>query len=321
MPEPTIYAVAAPRFTVVIPAFNEERYIASAIDSVLGQTESSWEAIVVDDGSTDATLGRVEPFAADPRVSVLSQPQNAGLSAALNAGVRAARGELVSLLDADDMLMPAYLRQMAAALDAEPSAGFAHTDAWVFVPGPDRFRRRTATAPWVPKTGVPRDRQGLMLALIETENFICARATIRRSVFDKVGGYDERLSACEDYEMWLRILAAGYEAARAPGELAILRDRADSMSADGDSMYRNLVALFGRLAEDESLEAEFRAAAADRRARLEASHAHGDDDGPPGLPHPKSLARTARRLTKGALGWRRKPPPGVLEAFPGLKGL
>jgi glycosyltransferase involved in cell wall biosynthesis len=118
------------RFSVVIAAFNASFTIASSIRSVIEQTEQCFELIVIDDGSTDSTAECARGFAADPRLRVIRQ-SNKGPAAARNAGLRCARGGYVSMLDADDLWLPEYLEVMGAALDGDPGAAFAYTDAWV----------------------------------------------------------------------------------------------------------------------------------------------------------------------------------------------
>ena len=110
---------------------------------MLQQTEQDFEVLVVDDGSTDDTSECARSFAGDPRLRVISQP-NRGPSAARNAGLAAAQGFYVSMLDADDLWLPEYLEVMGGALDANPDAPFAYTDAWVFDDGTGRIRRTPA---------------------------------------------------------------------------------------------------------------------------------------------------------------------------------
>ena len=131
-----------PRFSVVVPAYNGSETIAATIESVLGQTETDLELIVVDDGSADDTVAVVSRFRSDPRVTLIEQ-ENQGTAAARNTGIAAAQGEYVAFLDNDDLWMPEYLAEAGAALDREPDAGFAYCDAWGFDDATRRFLRRT----------------------------------------------------------------------------------------------------------------------------------------------------------------------------------
>src|SRR4051812_28108863 len=105
-----------PTFSVAIPAYNAAATIAPALRSVLAQTRGDFEAIVVDDGSTDATAEAVGPFLEDGRITLVQQ-ENRGLSGARNTALASARGRYVSLLDSDDLWLPHYLERMGEALD------------------------------------------------------------------------------------------------------------------------------------------------------------------------------------------------------------
>lgn len=225
----------APKFTVVIPAHNAGRTVTSALRSVQQQTRQDFEVIVVDDGSIDETRRKVEAFADDRRVRLIAQAQS-GPAAARNAAIRAGVGELVSMLDADDLWLPTYLERMDRALQADPQAGFAYTNAWVLDDPPGRIRRKPAL--WTqPETPLKTARE-LMLRLAR-RNFVYTATTVRRSVLDDVGLFDERFRNGEDYELWLRIASAGYRAAQADGILAVHRDHPDSLtSRSAEAMAR-----------------------------------------------------------------------------------
>lgn len=218
-----------PTFSVVIPAYNAGRTIRSALTSVLTQTRQDFEVIVVDDGCTDDTVDRVQGMN-DRRITVVSQP-NAGTSAALNTGIAHARGELISVLGADDLYLPIYLHQMARALAEAPEAGYAYTDAWSVDDRTRRIHRDTAMAHAAPPQPPPTDPQRFLVELLR-RNFVLGLATIRRSVLAVVGSFDTAVKQSEDYELWLRMAAHGYPGVRARGVLAIYRRRQDSKTAD-----------------------------------------------------------------------------------------
>src|SRR5262249_38289893 len=106
-----------PRVSVVIANYNYGRYLAAAVESVIAQTFHNWELIVVDDGSTDASLAVVEPHTADSRVHVL-RVNHLGQPGAKNAGITAARGEIIAFLDADDLWHPQKLEQQLALMES-----------------------------------------------------------------------------------------------------------------------------------------------------------------------------------------------------------
>jgi glycosyltransferase involved in cell wall biosynthesis len=186
--------MARPRVSVVIPTHNRARWLAGAVGSVLGQTFADLELVVVDDGSTDGTR---ELLAAmdDPRLRVLARPRG-GLASALNAGIAASRGELWARLDDDDLWLPDMLATMVGALDARPDVALVYARARAMDregrPLPRVFGSRGA---------FPDDPLKSLLA------YCCfgQHTTVtRRACLDQVGGFDERLPSCEDWDMWLR---------------------------------------------------------------------------------------------------------------------
>jgi glycosyltransferase involved in cell wall biosynthesis len=273
------------RFTVVIPAFNAARTIGSSIRSVLQQTEQDFEIVVVDDGSTDDTCERARSFATDPRVRVIDQP-NGGPSAARNAGLAAARGSYVSMLDADDLWLPQYLEVMGGALDANRDAAFAYTDAWILDDESGRIRRRSAMFYQRPPKKLP-DARAFFLLLLD-RNFVYTSVTVRRSVIQEVGGYDEDLSTGEDWELWLRIAGRGMRPVRPPGLLAIHRNHPSSLANDTLKMTRNICEVYRRFAQDPAADAEVRTLARRQLERWTTNARRLDD--------PSVRARLRRRL-------------------------
>ena len=106
--------------SIITPCYNGEKYISQTIRSVLEQTYGNWEMIIVDDGSSDSSADIVRSFA-DPRITLLQQ-ENAGSAAARNAGIRAARGRYIALLDADDLWEPEFLKEQLAYMEANHAA-------------------------------------------------------------------------------------------------------------------------------------------------------------------------------------------------------
>ena len=132
-----------PQFSVIVPAYNAEKTIEGTLRSVLAQTATDLELIVVDDGSADSTPSLVAAIGAtDSRVELITQ-SNQGTAGARNTGITRASSGYVSFLDNDDLWMPGYLEAMGHALDAAPGAGFAYCDAWTLVDASSRIRRQT----------------------------------------------------------------------------------------------------------------------------------------------------------------------------------
>jgi glycosyltransferase involved in cell wall biosynthesis len=205
-----------------MPAFNAERYIGDALRSIRDQTLREVEVVVIDDGSTDGTLREVDKLSRELDVSVLRQ-QNAGPSAARNAGIRRARGRYCAFLDADDLMMPELLAVQAALLDADPEVGIVITDVTTFDEGGVVHRARW-TLP-TPFDGTPLDR------LVE-ENFVTTSATMApvRCLLE-AGLFPEDRRVAEDYELWLR-LASRWKMAFIERPLVRYRYTSGSLSSD-----------------------------------------------------------------------------------------
>lgn len=178
--------------SVVVPCFNQASFLDEAIESVLAQTYPHFELIVVDDGSTDNTA---EVAARHPGVRLLRQ-DNAGLSAARNAGLRESGGDFVVFLDADDRLKPRALEVGLRALRAHPECAFV--SGQVELTSHDGSLLRAAQ-----HRVIDRDHHRVLLE----GNAILSHATVmyRRQAFDVVGDFDTSLDACEDYDLYLRI--------------------------------------------------------------------------------------------------------------------
>jgi glycosyltransferase involved in cell wall biosynthesis len=193
---------------VITPLFNAEDHVAESLRSSLQQTFSDLEVIVVDDGSTDASLEVVKGFR-DFRLKVIRQ-SNAGVSAARNHGLAEARGELVAFLDADDTWAPTCLEKLCRALDIEKGAVLAYC-GWQNV-GAAGARGR----PYIPPDYERGSKNEVLLR--ECPWPIHAALTRRAAVVD-AGGFDERLTNAEDYLLWLEI-AFGGRIVRVPEVLA-----------------------------------------------------------------------------------------------------
>src|SRR5438105_1307294 len=118
-----------PKVSIIIPAYNVAQYIGETLDSVIQQSYTDYEAIVINDGSTDGTERALEPFR--DRI-IYTRQENRGLSGARNTGLRIARGRYVALLDSDDLWMPHYLEQLVPRLEADPQIDLIFPNAVLF---------------------------------------------------------------------------------------------------------------------------------------------------------------------------------------------
>jgi glycosyltransferase involved in cell wall biosynthesis len=182
--------------SAIIPAYNAEKTLRSAIDSALSQDFPDLEVVVVNDGSTDSTRSIVEGYS--PRITVVNQ-ENRGASASRNAGVRAAGGEYVAFLDADDLWARDKVSRTCAALDSNPKASLAFSDYTAMVPGRELNPYTFAGAPSMEEM------------LTRLSDILPSTVVVRRGAFDACGGFSEefRCNHFEDCWLWIRAREQG----------------------------------------------------------------------------------------------------------------
>lgn len=202
--------------SVVIPTYNYARFLSRALDSALGQTLSPAEIIVVDDGSTDATPAVLEGYSGRIRVH---RQTNGGLSAARNTGIALATGELVALLDSDDLWLPTKLERQVALFRQHPESGAI--GCGVEVVDSDQVVIRTML--FADAIGSPEDRVRRIALRRSWVGGSGSGALIPRAVLAGLGGFDERLRGAEDWDLWLRI-ARGHHIRNVPERLARIFD-------------------------------------------------------------------------------------------------
>jgi glycosyltransferase involved in cell wall biosynthesis len=178
-----------------MPLLNGGAFLQPAIDSVLAQRGPSFELLIVDDGSVDGGPERAERLA-DPRIHVIRNARRTGLAAALNVGLARARGEFVARLDADDVARPARLEQQVGFLRSHPQVALVGSQARLIdetgaVIGTVERSREDASIRWYSMWDNP---------------FIHSSVMFRRAEVAALGGYDESLRLCEDWELWGRIM-------------------------------------------------------------------------------------------------------------------
>ncbi len=181
--------------SVIIPVYNRAKFLARAVNSVLQQTFTDFELIVVDDGSHDSPEMVMEKYS-DSRVKILKQ-KNAGVSSARNTGVLNARYDLIAFLDSDDEWKPAKLDKQIRFLIDNPECRICYTgEDWI------RDHQPFAHAKSKKKYG------GLIFEYCLKDCFIgCSTVIISKSVFFEAGMFDESFPVCEDYDLWLKISA------------------------------------------------------------------------------------------------------------------
>jgi PST family polysaccharide transporter len=305
-----------PTFSVVMPAHDTASTVGAAIASVLAQTRTDFELLVVDDASSDGTGDVVQSFTSDPRVRLLRRAEVGGPAAARNDAFAATRAPFVSMLDSDDLWLPRYLETIAVALAANPSAGLACAGHWMLEEPPGLIRREP---PQAGDFALPADE--FLLRLLR-RNFVAnSTVTVRRSALAECGGCDSSLSGAVDLDLWLRLAALGHGAVYVGRPLAVYRLRPGSIQHDPRNelpALRNLRVVYAKVADAKEVPDAARSIAQQQLVRLDRRLSRLRRQN-----RPARAARAARR----ALGdfrdaalrrriWYSEPPAELARALP-----
>lgn|GEM_PF-257023 len=184
-----------PKFSVVMPVYNRERYVKEAIESVLAQDDADFELIVIDDGSTDRSLEIIEAID-DPRLKLLRN-QHGGGPAARNTGIQAARGDFIVWIDSDDRQAQGALSALRQAMQSCPDADVYYGDLEIFNEAQPGTVWHTHYPDYYGESLLPRLIQGNCLPNPGT--------AVRRALYQRYGGYDNKFVRCHDFHMWTRL--------------------------------------------------------------------------------------------------------------------
>lgn len=214
------YEAAVPEVSVIVTLYNYAHLVGETLESIAASREVAFEVIVVDDHSRDdgrAVVQRFMQARPDLPVLLLGSDVNRGLAASRNLAFEAARAAKVMVMDADNLVYPNCLRVLADALDADPGAAFAYATLECFGERPGVTSAKAWYVPWLTEA-----------------NYIDAQAMLRRTTWERVGGYrtDAELTfGWEDWELWLRVAEAGERGVHVPRMLGRYRTQAESMIA------------------------------------------------------------------------------------------
>ncbi len=221
-----------PTVSVVMPVYNEAAFVDAAVQSVLRQTLSDLELVIVDNGSTDHSpeiLRRIR----DPRVRVIRNPRNLGSAAAGNQAVRESRAALIARMDADDIALPHRLEKQLAAFAVQPKLALVGAQVHHF----------EASGPLL-RSVAPRavTRRGIAWQSLFSSPFIHSTVMFTRESFETAGGYDERMQRSADFALFSRIQAK-YQVANLPDVLVRFRHapRAPLLDLAYDRLVRNVI--------------------------------------------------------------------------------
>lgn len=189
-----------PCFSVIMPLYNKAPYVRKAVESVVGQTYSDWELVVVDNGSTDGS-GEVVTEIADPRIRIVRLEENIGPGGARNHGVSESTAPWICFLDADDWWEPTFLEEMSGLIERHPDAGIYGTGYYIVKNGKKRV------APIGVEEGFGEGEINYCKVYAKT---LCMPLTsisvcMPRKVFEENGGFKTHLRLGEDFDLWIRI--------------------------------------------------------------------------------------------------------------------
>lgn len=181
------------KVSIVMSVYNGEKYLRQAIDSILNQTFTDFEFIIVDDGSTDKTAERLRSYD-DDRIVLIDNGGNIGLTKSLNKGMKIAKGKYIARMDADDVCLPERLAKQVQFLDEHPDIGVLGTGFETI----DDVGTRGVKVQFSTEPG-----------LIRWQMFFCCcvahpSVMVRRTVYERLGGYNPKVHQSQDYELWLR---------------------------------------------------------------------------------------------------------------------
>lgn len=190
---------STPAISVLMSVYNGERFLADAVDSILGQSVGDFEFLIVDDGSTDGTAAILRGYD-DPRIRLITNPRNLGLTRSLNIGLAAARGRFIARMDADDIAVPDRFARQLAFFEANPRVVLVGS-------GHARLDDDARTLAWATRALRPVEVRWLSFFW---SPLLHPSAMFRAGAIHRAGlRYDERLATSQDYDLWTRMLGHG----------------------------------------------------------------------------------------------------------------
>ena len=233
--------INTPLVSIIVPCYNYGHLLGETLNNILEQSYKNWECIIVDDGSTDNTSSIAKEFVRNNQQFLYVFQKNAGLSAARNTGLHHSNGSFIQLLDADDFIESNKLHSQINVFIEYPNSDIVYSEVRYFSSEQKSLRRFSMNEidnPWMPKVD-SSNQQLLMSTLIDLNICVVNAPLIRKSVFDKIGLFNTKLIAVEDWEFWCRCAFqnVNFRFDNSLGSQALVRFHESSMSKDMKRMY------------------------------------------------------------------------------------
>lgn len=188
-----------PKVSVVMPAYNAEKYISEAIDSILNQTFTDFEFIIIDDGSIDNTIGIINNYN-DERIRLIQNEANLGVAQTLNKGIELSRGQYIARMDADDIAFPSRIEKQVLLLDRDKRLGICGSNAILF----------GSVNPSV--TNIPLTDSIIRYSMFLNSPFIHPSVCMRTEMLKELGVfYESEFEGREDYRLWMKISLSDWQ--------------------------------------------------------------------------------------------------------------
>jgi glycosyltransferase involved in cell wall biosynthesis len=239
-------SLTTPKVSVIIPAYNAMNFLPQTVESVLNQTFTNFELLIVNDGSKDNIKDWYENNIKDPRVKLISQ-ENKGLSAARNLGIAVTKGEYIAFLDADDLWKPKKLEKQVRCFEKDPKVGLVYT--WTaFI---DEFDKPIGR---IISSNIEGNAWEKMVVNDKISNG--SSAMVRRICFDKVGLFDSNVNSTSDRDMWIRI-AEHYSFAVVKEPLTLYRRHSQNMTNNYKLIMEDLHQVFEKTFKSAPIELQY----------------------------------------------------------------
>lgn len=218
-------AMTNEKISIIVPTYNREDFILEAVNSVLAQTVTNWELIIVDDGSTDDTYTVLEPLLKDNRI-IYQKQENQGQAVARQQALKIAKGSYIAFLDSDNRWLPNRLELGLKALKDNPQASISYGNIITIDENGEEVTRENMLR-----------HSGAIAPLLLRDNFVAMNTTlVRKSAIDKIGGMRGEVRRGDDYDLWLR-LSAEHEFIYIPEFMADYRVMDDQISSNKDGRF------------------------------------------------------------------------------------